>query len=93
MRKLKYHERKLLKKVDFLEWKKDGGIQEAQVLRRYHIQKRDDYQKYSRICGRITKLANILEKLPPEDEFRIKSTEKVHTDLLRILSFTLMSKL
>ena len=37
MRKLKYHEQKLLKKTDFLNWKKEKNIREIKVLRRYHI--------------------------------------------------------
>jgi len=37
MRKLKFHEQKLLKKVDFLNWKKDGSVRENGVIRRYHI--------------------------------------------------------
>ena len=51
MRELKYHEQKLLKKVDFLNWKKDANIREVAVLRRYHVQNREDYQKYNRIVG------------------------------------------
>lgn len=45
VRKLKYHERKLLKKVDFISWKADRNIREVQILRRYHVQKREDYTK------------------------------------------------
>lgn len=61
MRELKYHEKKLLKKVDFLnvrlvvafrlvaslrfQWKQDGHLREIKVMRRYHIQHRDDYHK------------------------------------------------
>ena len=37
MRELKFHEKKLLKKVDFLNWKKDGNVREIAVLRRYHV--------------------------------------------------------
>ena len=38
MRELKFHEKKLLKKVDFLRWdKKDASVREIAVLRRYHI--------------------------------------------------------
>ena len=33
-RKLKYHEQKLLKKVDFLNWKADGNLREVKILRR-----------------------------------------------------------
>lgn len=46
MRELKYHEQKLLKKVDFLQWKSDQTLQEIKVMRRYHVQNRDDYKKY-----------------------------------------------
>ena len=46
MRKLKFHEQKLLKKVDFLEWKSDNNVRETTVMRRYHIQNREDYSKY-----------------------------------------------
>ena len=44
MRELKFHEQKLLKKVDFLKWnKKDASLREIAVLRRYHVQNREDY--------------------------------------------------
>ena len=60
MRQLKHHEQRLLKKVDFLnvrivvvvvvrltaaQWKQDAGLREIKVLRRYHIQDREDYHK------------------------------------------------
>jgi hypothetical protein len=38
-RKLKYHEQKLLKKVDFTTYKSDNDHRQAAVVRRYHIQK------------------------------------------------------
>ena len=44
MRKLKYHEQKLLKKTNFLEGKADDSAREAAILRRYHITRREDYQ-------------------------------------------------
>lgn len=45
MRQLKHHEQKLLKKVDFLQWKKDDTIREQKVIRRYYLQQREDYHK------------------------------------------------
>ena len=42
----KYHEQKLLKKTDFLTWKKDQSQRELGVIRRYNIQNREDYQSY-----------------------------------------------
>lgn len=46
VREFKYHEKKLLKKVDFLQWKSVDNLKEVQVMRRYHIQNREDYSKY-----------------------------------------------
>ena len=36
MRQLKYHEQKLLKKVDFLHWKKEKNLRELQVCQAAH---------------------------------------------------------
>ena len=43
MRKLRYHEKRLLKKVDFFNWDEDKDLP---ILHRYHIQKRTEYIKY-----------------------------------------------
>lgn len=72
VRKLKHHEQKLLKKVDFLDWKQDNGHRDAEVMRKYHIQKREDYHKYNKICGDIRKLAHKLSLLQATDPVRIK---------------------
>lgn len=70
-RQLKHHEKKLLKKVDFLDWKKDQGHRDAQVMRMYHVQDRSDYHKYNKICGNIRQLAHKMAQLPPEDPIRL----------------------
>src|SRR2546423_8562788 len=46
MRQLKHHEQRLLKHVDFLNYKQDQNHRDLQVIRRYHIQNREDYFKY-----------------------------------------------
>ena len=51
VRKLKHHEQKLLRKVDFITYGSDNNHRDAAVIRRYAIQKPSDYQKYNRICG------------------------------------------
>jgi len=48
-----------------------------QVMRKYHIQDRDDYKKYNRVTGMITKLTNVLRKLDPADTTRIEVTDKL----------------
>ncbi|CCE87276.1 Piso0_005822 [Millerozyma farinosa CBS 7064] len=72
VRKLKHHEDKLLKKVDFLNWKQDQGHRDLQVMRTYYVQNREDYHKYNKICGHIRQLAYKLSLLPPSDPYRIK---------------------
>lgn len=43
VRRLKHHEAKLLRKTDFIEYKSDKGHRDADVRRRYMIQKPEDY--------------------------------------------------
>lgn len=48
-----------------------------QVMRRYHIQDRDDYKKYNKLCGMITKLVSTVKRLDPTDATRIELTEQL----------------
>ena len=77
MRKLKFHEKKLLKKVDFLSWKNEGNLREIKILRMYHIQRREDYTMYNKIAGQIKKLTFRLKQLDPQDPFRIQMTDQL----------------
>lgn len=77
MRKLKFHEQKLLKKVDFFDWKNEKNLHEIKVLRRYHIQDREDYTRYNKICGLVTSLVSKLKTLPSDDNFRMQITEQL----------------
>jgi U3 small nucleolar ribonucleoprotein protein IMP3 len=77
MRQLKHHEKKLLRKVSLYGWKGEENIRVAKILRRYHIQNREDYVAYSRICGMVTKLAAKLKTLKSDDPFRIAMTEQL----------------
>lgn len=45
VRKLKHHESRLLRKVDFINYKSDNNHRDAEVIRRYAIQKPSDYTK------------------------------------------------
>lgn len=81
MRKLKYHEQKLIKKVDFLQWKKDSSLREIAVLRRYHVQDREDYVKYNKLVGQVTKLVAKLKTLGANDNYRVAKTEQLANKL------------
>lgn len=76
-RQLKYHEEVLLKKHNFLFNKKNTNLRELHVLRRYQIENREDYTKYSRLVGKITELTTKLKGLPQHDQFRISTTDKL----------------
>jgi len=77
MRKLKFHEKKLLKKVDFLQWKNEHNLREVEAMRRYHVQDRDDYKKYNKLCGMVTRMVTLLRKMDPRDPVRTKLTEQL----------------
>ncbi|CAK7267849.1 U3 small nucleolar ribonucleoprotein imp3 [Sporothrix epigloea] len=77
VRKLKHHEQKLLRKVDFTTWKQDNDHRAAAVVRRYMIQKPEDYHSYNRLCGSLRQLAHRLSLLPPDSAVRRR-----HEDLL-----------
>ena len=77
MRQLKHHEKKLLRKVDFFSWKEDQNIREASIIRKYLLQDREDYIKYNKIVGHITKLVAKLRAMPQDDEVRRKISEQL----------------
>eukprot|EP00128_Syssomonas_multiformis_P015584 Colp12_sorted_trinity150504_noHs@19893 len=75
VRNLKFHEQKLLKKVDFVSWKSEQNVREIEVIRRYHIQKRDDYVKYNKLCGHVKSITTKISKLDSKDPFRVEMTD------------------
>mmetsp|Transcript_27435 Transcript_27435/g.64076 ORF Transcript_27435/g.64076 Transcript_27435/m.64076 type:complete len:184 (+) Transcript_27435:77-628(+) len=75
MRKLKHHEQKLLKKVNFYDWKKDRNVKVADILRKFQIEDREDYTKYNKLRNLVDKCAAQLKKLKQDDPDRIKMTE------------------
>ncbi|EDV55605.1 U3 small nucleolar ribonucleoprotein protein IMP3 [Drosophila erecta] len=74
VRKLKFHEQKLLKKVDFITWKVDNSGKENKILRRFHIQKREDYTKYNKLSREIRELAERIAKLDASEPFKAEAT-------------------
>jgi U3 small nucleolar ribonucleoprotein protein IMP3 len=77
MRQLKHHEKKLLKKVDFFSWRSDENIREAQIVRKYFLQDREDYKRYNKIAGNVTKLIAKLRALDPDDVERNELGDKL----------------
>lgn len=84
MRQLKYHEKKLLRKVDLYSWKKEDNLRVAKILRRYHIQDQTDYVAYNKIRGMINKLSAKLKTLKADDPFRIAMTDQLLEKLFNL---------
>jgi U3 small nucleolar ribonucleoprotein protein IMP3 len=77
MRQLKHHEKKLLKKVDLYSWKNENNLREGQIVKKYLLQDREDYMRYNKIAGNITKFVGKLKLLPQADEMRFQLSEQL----------------
>lgn len=81
MRQLKFHEYRLLKKADFLQWKRENSQRELKVVRRYRLSDPEHYYAYSKIVGEVRKLAHLIQQLPPDDRVRIDRTDDLLSKL------------
>lgn len=81
MRKLKYHEYRLLRKADFLKWKRESNLREVKVARRYHLGNPQEYHSYNKIVGMVKQLCAKIKTLPPDDAVRMQRTEDLLTTL------------
>lgn len=70
MRKLKYHEQRLLRKVNFLDWKSTNTKREQLIASKYSLLQREEYGRYNRLVGKIKKLSLALAKLRENDEMK-----------------------
>lgn len=77
MRNLKYHEQKLLKKVNFLEWKQTNTTREQMVTSKFFLKSRDEYKTYNRIVGMIRKLSESLSRLADNDTTKMFVAKKL----------------
>ena len=77
LRKLKHHEQKLLKKVNFLDWKDERNLHQATVVGKFGLSDRDEYMKYYKVIAKLKKLTLALSELPVEDPYRQMMTMAV----------------
>ncbi|VDN11248.1 unnamed protein product [Dibothriocephalus latus] len=84
VRKLKYHEKKLLKKVDFIKWSADNNLHELKIMKKFYIQKREDYTLYNKLSKKIRDIAEKLKDLGEEDPWRAEITNMLLTKLHNI---------
>ncbi|KAK8399922.1 hypothetical protein O3P69_002959 [Scylla paramamosain] len=77
MRQLKYAEKKLLKQTDFLKWEVDNNLHEVKVLKKYLIQRREDYTTYNKMSREIRELASKIKELDPKDPYRVEASARL----------------
>lgn len=77
MRDLKFHEQKLLKKVNFLEWKRTNTTREQLVTSKYLLKSRDEYKRYNLIVGMVKKLSETLSRMPDNDPTKLSIGRKL----------------
>jgi len=53
-------------------------------MRRYHIQDRDDYHKYNKLCGSLRQFAHRISLLPSQDPFQARMEAQILSKLYDI---------
>jgi U3 small nucleolar ribonucleoprotein protein IMP3 len=81
VRKLKFHEQKLLRKVDFLNWEMDNNLHEVKIMKRYCIQKREDYTVYNKLSREIREIVRKVKDLDPKSQHRVDMSAQFLTKL------------
>ncbi|KAH9488479.1 Small subunit (SSU) processome component [Bulinus truncatus] len=74
VRKLKFHEKKLLKKVDFLSWEVENNIHEIKVMKKFYIQRREDYTLYNKLSRQIRDISRKIKEMDQNHPRRIEFT-------------------
>uniref|UniRef100_A0A8R1EUP7 Ribosomal_S4 domain-containing protein n=2 Tax=Caenorhabditis japonica TaxID=281687 RepID=A0A8R1EUP7_CAEJA len=77
VRKLKTHEQKLLKKTDFMSWQVDQQGRQGDMLRKFHVTKREHYATYNTLAAKSREVAELIKNLPQGDPFRAKCIDDV----------------
>uniref|UniRef100_A0A1I7ZR58 S4 RNA-binding domain-containing protein n=1 Tax=Steinernema glaseri TaxID=37863 RepID=A0A1I7ZR58_9BILA len=77
VRKLKFHEQKLLKKVDFVSWESDKKHHERDILKKFHIKKREHYSMYMKLAAKTHELAKKIKELKDNDPFRTEKAQQL----------------
>ncbi|KAK6024509.1 S4 domain protein [Ostertagia ostertagi] len=81
VRKLKLHEKKLLKKTDFIQWEVDHQGKQTEQMRKYHITKREHYSLYNKLAAEVRSIAEKLKELPMNEPFRVRCVREMLSKL------------
>eukprot|EP00764_Aduncisulcus_paluster_P014358 gnl/Carplike_NY0171/8359_a11592_168.p1 GENE.gnl/Carplike_NY0171/8359_a11592_168~~gnl/Carplike_NY0171/8359_a11592_168.p1 ORF type:complete len:186 (-),score=28.22 gnl/Carplike_NY0171/8359_a11592_168:13-540(-) len=84
MRELKFHEQKLLKKLNFFDYKRERNVHEGEIMKTFAIKKRVEYLQYVKHARSIYNVVSVLRKLPKDDPIRIEITNQITTKLFNM---------
>ncbi|XP_069706931.1 U3 small nucleolar ribonucleoprotein protein IMP3 [Phaenicophaeus curvirostris] len=79
VRKLKFHEQKLLRRLDLVSWEAAGpSLREVRLLRRFGLSRREELVRYQALARGIRGLARRLRDLGPGGEaFRARCASRL----------------
>lgn len=77
VRKLKFHEKKLLKKVDFVNWTLDNNVHETKIIGRFNLKNHDEYTTYNKLSREIRELAKKIKELSVKDPMRMQASQQL----------------
>jgi len=63
--------------MSLYSWQGEDNLHVAKVMRRYHVQNREDYVAYGRLRNEIQRLAIKIKELPTTSPFRIAITDEL----------------
>lgn len=75
-RRFKYPEKKMLRKVDFMQYK-DDNWHESYCIPKYNLTDREDYRRYLRLVGLMKSEMSALRVLPSSSKIRIEVTDQM----------------
>eukprot|EP01119_Soliformovum_irregulare_P023153 TRINITY_DN8050_c0_g1_i1.p1 TRINITY_DN8050_c0_g1~~TRINITY_DN8050_c0_g1_i1.p1 ORF type:complete len:184 (+),score=26.49 TRINITY_DN8050_c0_g1_i1:53-604(+) len=75
MKKPKYHEDKLMRKVNLFHYNSERADRELKTVRDHGLSGREEFKKYDSLGKLIGTLVTKIKELDPKDPFRIKMTD------------------
>eukprot|EP01070_Trichotokara_eunicae_P012118 Trichotokara_eunicae@DN8568_c0_g1_i1.p1 len=83
VRRLKFHEAKLLKKADFYKYKNEDPYA-LKIIAMYKLRDREEYEQYARLAIQVRKLAEKIAKLNRGDPHRLDMTRAICRQLFEM---------
>ncbi|EFA79733.1 U3 small nucleolar ribonucleoprotein protein [Heterostelium album PN500] len=74
VRPLKYHEQKLLKKHNFVHYRKEN-VKDVENINRFGLTGKEEYAAYTKLVGSIQKILHLVQELDDKDPMKKQITD------------------